>query len=96
LYHSTSGRLNLSGNNTMKHTLALLISLLLEERICSYPDGVQSKDGNIYVVYDQGRPGGQILMAVFTEEDVAAGKPISGACRLQVPVKQTGAQLLKK
>ena len=70
--------------------------LLLDERICSYPDGVQSKDGNIYVVYDQVRPGGQILMAVFTEEDVAAGKPVSGRCRLQVPVAQTAAQLLKK
>jgi hypothetical protein len=70
--------------------------LLLEERGCSYPDGFQADDGRIYVVYDQGRGAGQILMAVFTEEDVAAGKPVSDRCRLQVPVKQTAAQLMKK
>lgn len=70
--------------------------LLLEERGCSYPDGFQAKDGKFYVVYDQGRAAGQILMAVFTEEDVAAGKPVSGRCRLQVPVAQTAAQLIKK
>jgi hypothetical protein len=67
--------------------------LLLEERDCSYPDGVQAEDGRIYVVYDQGRAGGQILMAVFTEEDVAAGQPVSDCCRLKAPVKQTAAQL---
>jgi hypothetical protein len=49
--------------------------LLLEERPCSYPDGCQADDGNIYVVYDQGRAGGQILLSVFSEEDVAAGDP---------------------
>ena len=70
--------------------------LLLEERTCSYPDGVQADDGRIYVVYDQVREAGQILMAVFTEEDVAAGKPVSDRCRLQVTVKQTAAQLMKK
>jgi len=70
--------------------------LLLEERGCSYPDGFQADDGRIYVVYDQGRGAGQILMAVFTEEDVAAGKTVSDRCRLQVPVKQTAAQLMKK
>ena len=70
--------------------------LLLEERGCSYPDGFQVDDGRIYVVYDQGRGAGQILMAVFTEEDVAAGKTVSGRCRLQVTVKETAAQLMKK
>jgi hypothetical protein len=70
--------------------------LLLEERGCSYPDGVQADDGRIYVVYDQGRGAGQILMAVFTEEDVVAGKPVSDRCRLKVPVKQTAAQLMRK
>ncbi len=70
--------------------------LLLEERWGTYPDGVQAVDGRIYVVYDQDRGAGQLLMAVFTEEDVAAGKPVSGRCRLKVPVKQTAAQLIKK
>ena len=70
--------------------------LLLEERGCSYPDGFQVDDGRIYLVYDQGRGAGQILMAVFTEEDVAAGKPVSDRCRLQVPVKQTAALLMRK
>jgi hypothetical protein len=68
----------------------------LEERDRSYPDGFQADDGRIYVVCDQGRGAGQILMVVFTEEDVAAGKPFSVRCRLQVTVKQPAAQLMKK
>jgi hypothetical protein len=51
--------------------------LLLEERGCSYPDGIQSPDGRIHIVYDQGRTNGQILMATIREEDVRAGKLIS-------------------
>jgi len=70
--------------------------LLLDPLICSYPDGFQADDGRIYVLYDQSRDAGQILMAVFDEEDVAAGKPVSGRCRLRVPVKQAAAHLMKK
>jgi uncharacterized protein (TIGR02145 family) len=63
--------------------------LMLDERYhLSYPDGIQAPDGSIYVVYDHGRYPGthrEILMAVFTEEDVLAGKP-SENTRLKVLV----------
>lgn len=61
--------------------------LLLDERSnVSYPDGVQDKDGLIWITYDRDRGGdGEILLAKFREEDVAAGKNASGA----VTLKQT-------
>lgn len=53
----------------------------------TYPDGVQAKDGSIYIIYDYNRtPDGTILMAVFTEEDVRAGKPVTEKTRLRVEV----------
>ena len=53
--------------------------LMIDERYCvSYPDGVQSEDGRIYIIYDFNRHHDkEILMAVFTESDVLAGKPVS-------------------
>ncbi len=59
--------------------------LLLDERSnVSYPDGMQDKDGLIWIVYDRDRRGdGEILMAKFREEDVNAGKNVSGAVRLK-------------
>jgi hypothetical protein len=64
--------------------------LMLDERHVSYPDGIQAPDGRIYVIYDHGRYPGtprEILMAVFTEEDVLAGKP-SEKTRLRVVVSK--------
>jgi len=59
--------------------------LLLDERKgISYPDGVQDKDGLIWITYDRDRNGtGEILLAKFKEEDVLAGKDVSGAVSLQ-------------
>lgn len=59
--------------------------LLLDERDgVSYPDGVQDKDGLIWMVYDHDRKGtGEILLAHFREEDAAAGKDVSGAVSLK-------------
>lgn len=64
--------------------------LLLDERSSvSYPDGVQDKDGLIWMVHDRDRPGdGEILLSVFREEDVAAGKNVSGAVRLKQTVSK--------
>lgn len=63
--------------------------LIIDNRECSYPDGVQAPDGTIYVIYDHERKGAkQILLAVFTEADVAAGKPVSGAARMRLVVNQ--------
>lgn len=66
--------------------------LLLDERkYVSYPDGVEAPDGRIYVIYDRERSGAkEILMAVFTEDDVAAGKPKTKHCRLKVLVSKVG------
>ncbi len=62
--------------------------LMLDEREdVTYPDGVQSKDGTISIIYDYKRtPEGMVLMAAFREEDVRAGKPVSNKVRLQVEV----------
>ena len=67
--------------------------LLLDERSgVSYPDGVQDKDGLIWITYDRDRQGdGEILLAKFKEEDVLAGKNVSGA----VTLKQTINKLHK-
>ncbi|MEP6669818.1 MAG: sialidase family protein [Chthoniobacter sp.] len=63
--------------------------LLLDERLgVSYPDGIQDQDGVIRIIYDFERnKSKQILMAAFTESDVAAGQP-SGSTRLRVPINQ--------
>ena len=64
--------------------------LLLDERnTVSYPDGVQADNGAIYVIYDWARQREkEILMAVFREEDVLAGKTVSADARLRVRVNQ--------
>lgn len=67
--------------------------LLLDERSgVSYPDGVQDKDGLIWITYDRDRQGdGEILLAKFKEEDVRAGRNVSGL----VTLKQTINKLHK-
>ena len=59
--------------------------LLLDDRVgVSYPDGVQDADGLIWITYDHDRKGaGDILLAKFREEDVIAGKNVSGKVRLR-------------
>jgi hypothetical protein len=59
--------------------------LMLDDREkVTYPDGVQAPDGTIYIVYDHNRtPNGEVLMATFSEDDVRAGKPVSGRIRLR-------------
>lgn len=66
--------------------------LMIEERSCSYPDATQGPDGTIYVIYDHERHGAkEILVAAFTEEDVAAGKPVSGEARFRQVVDKAFA-----
>lgn len=59
--------------------------LLLDDRLgVSYPDGQQTPDGLIRIIYDYNRTRERhILMATFREEDAAAGKDSSGAVRLR-------------
>ena len=70
-------------------------SLLLDERSgVSYPDGQQTGDGLIRIIYDYSRTGEpNILMANFREEDVAAGKPVGQSVLLrQLVSKASGGQ----
>lgn len=66
--------------------------LLLDERAdISYPDGQQGSDGVIHVIYDFSRTGAkEILMAKFTEQDVAQGKCASAAAALCLIVNKAG------
>ena len=49
--------------------------ILNSELNVSYPDFTEGNDGFIYAVYDQNRTGnGQVFLARFTEQDIAAGK----------------------
>ena len=71
--------------------------LLLDERSgVSYPDGVQDNDGLIWITYDRDRGGaGEILVAKFKEEDVAAGKNASGAVSLKQLVNKLNKPTIK-
>ncbi len=69
--------------------------LLLDERLgVSYPDGQQTPDGLIRIIYDYNRVSDRnILMATFREEDAFAGKVTSGSVKLrQLVSKATGGQ----
>ncbi len=59
--------------------------LMLDERGgVSYPDGQQTSEGVIHIIYDYSRTGDRhILLASFREEDVIAGVPVSGHVRLR-------------
>lgn len=59
--------------------------LLLDERNgVSYPDGQQDAKGTIFITYDYSRKGDRaILMAAFTEADVASGNQDSASVLLR-------------
>lgn len=67
--------------------------LLLDERDkVSYPDGVETEDGQIYIIYDHNRYGDkEILFAVITEEDIAQGKIVSPGSRLRQAISGVNA-----
>ena len=64
--------------------------LMLDERPgVSYPDGQQTADGRICVIYDYDRTGArQILLATFREEDVLSEKTSSPTVNLRRLVSQ--------
>ena len=68
--------------------------LLDERERISYPDGYQAPDGRIFVQYDRLRECGEILLAVFTEDDALAGRDVSGKVMLKHPIKQTRSMRL--
>ncbi len=64
--------------------------LMLDEREgVSYPDGQQTEDGTIRIIYDRDRTGArEILMATFEEEDVVSGETVTGDFRLRQVVSR--------
>lgn len=81
----TTGRSHLTAYVSTDDGQSWSGGLLLDERSgVSYPDGQQSADGTIRIIYDYSRTGERhILMARFTEADVAAGRPESPVARLR-------------
>ena len=71
--------------------------LMLDERLgVSYPDGQQSPDGLIRIIYDYNRVTDRnILLAKFREEDVAARKDVSGDVKLRELVSKGSGGLEK-
>ena len=65
--------------------------LLIDERgEVSYPDGVESDDGKIYIIYDYNRfSDKEILMAVVREEDILAGKCVTADARFKTTSQQS-------
>lgn len=88
-HHKTDGRRRLTALLSDDDGKTWSDGLLLDERgTISYPDGVQADDGRIFIIYDRNRTRDcEILMAVFTEADVAAGKP-GAQTRLRVLVNR--------
>ncbi len=84
-HYKFKGRSHLTAQRSTDDGATWNDGLLLDERGgVSYPDGVQDKDGLIWIAYDRDRNGaGEILLAKFREEDVAAGKNVSGAVMLK-------------
>lgn len=60
--------------------------LLLDERnAVSYPDGFESPDGLIHILYDWNRhTDAEILLATFREQDVLAGRLVSADAKLRL------------
>ena len=57
---------------------------MLDERISvSYPDAIQAADGTIYAVHDRQRHAAkEILLSVFSETDVLAGRSTTARLKL--------------
>ncbi len=102
-HHNFTGRNNLTAflseddGKTFPHTL------LLDARDqVSYPDAAVGENGRIYIVYDRERGARyeqtvdysnyarEILMSSITEEDILAGKLVSPASALRLPVSALG------
>jgi len=84
-HHCFQGRNNLTAMLSENDGKSWYGHLVLDERAdVSYPDGVEGPNGVSYVIYDRERTGAkEILLATFTEDDVAAGEPTARVCQLK-------------
>ncbi len=95
--HQKTGRSHLTAYISDDEGETWYGGLILDEREnVSYPDGFQAPDSRIYVTYDRKRIDGEILLAVFNEEDIIAGNPVSKTCRLKIQVQMTAAAIKEK
>ncbi|MBQ9134406.1 MAG: exo-alpha-sialidase [Clostridia bacterium] len=63
----------------------------------TYPDAVEDKDGNIYIIYDCTRSvHGNIVMAKITEADIMAGKLVTSTSKLRVLINDNQAKQTEK
>lgn len=91
-YESTIGRTHLTAYLSRDEGRTWIGGLELDKRPISYPDGFQAEDGRIYITYERNRfENPEIILAIFTEEDIAAGCIVSPGARLKILVnKATG------
>jgi predicted neuraminidase len=84
------GRNNLTAQISRDEGATWQGGLLLDERHgVSYPDGVEDRDGVIWITYDRDRGGnGEILLAKFKESDALAGSNVSCAVHLKQVVNR--------
>ena len=77
----------ISGDDGKTWSGGMLIS---GDQNVAYPDIAQDKDGKIYVIYDHDRYYcGDILLASFTEDDVAAGRRVTPGSYLNLLISST-------
>ena len=91
-HYKFTGRTHLTASLSADDGKSWYGLLLLDERKdISYPDGVQSEDGKIYIIYDRDRYGErEILLATFREEDVEAGRCVTADAKLKQIVNKPG------
>lgn len=85
-----TGRNNLTAQLSEDEGQTWSVGLLLDERdAVSYPDGVEDQEGLITVVYDRERYAArEINLAVFTEQDILAGRCAGPQSRLKILINQ--------
>lgn len=85
-----TGRSHLTAYVSTNDGVDWIGGLLLDERNgVSYPDGQQTVDGQIHIIYDYSRTGDRkILLASFSESDVITGAVDSETVRLRTLVSQ--------
>lgn len=63
------------------------------DRRCTYPDGFQAPNGQIFIIYDHERTKAkEILMARFCEQDIRAGKLVAEGSKLRMLVNKAGGR----
>lgn len=92
-----TGRSDLTAFVSMDDGATWSGGLMLDERPgVSYPDGQQTPDGLIRIIYDYNRvKDREILLATFREDDAAAGRDVSGAVRLRQVVSKASGGLVR-